>query len=229
MTQNQIAYQNYLESARANKAREIETTRSNIARETEDRRSHLAQENLSSKGLAETTRSNRARESETLRSNLARESETARSNRAREAEDRRSNLAKELETNRSNLAREAETYRANTQSEAIARSKNDIAKYSADQSYASRIDSAYINRHGVSPTTIKTAASNIGTGIKKAVDATNKNPIAKTVIALPLAVTAKAVKTIAPNLAKTIVQPLTTKQKTKSSGGTKNVKETVLR
>lgn len=85
MTRNQIAYQNYAESVRANKAREGETNRSNLANE------------------AETKRSNLARETETNRSNIAREQETARANRA--TETIRSYEA--VEKNRSNLANEA--------------------------------------------------------------------------------------------------------------------------
>lgn len=84
MTRNQIAYQNYTESVRANKAREGETNRSNLANERETQRSNLA------------------REAENYRSNTTRERETERSNKANEG----IKSYEALERNRSNLAQE---------------------------------------------------------------------------------------------------------------------------
>lgn len=97
MTQNQIAYWNYVESARANRAKERENFRSN-----------------------------RAREVETVRSNRASEKELNRSNQARELENVRSNTARERETRRSNLAHEVELGRHNAYTEQIARDTNRI-------------------------------------------------------------------------------------------------------
>lgn len=92
MTQNGIAYLNYLEGNRHNVVVEKETERSNLAREAE-----------------------------TIRSNVAREIENQRSNMAREALTRQSNLITEShylrmddETKRHNIATEAETFRNNT-------------------------------------------------------------------------------------------------------------------
>lgn len=91
MTENQLAYLQYEETARSNAAREAETNRSNLARE------------------AETNRANLANETETIRSNKARETETNRANVARETETNRANLVDEAERERSNMQREALT------------------------------------------------------------------------------------------------------------------------
>lgn len=126
MTENQINYQKLVEQKRANKA----------------------QEQLTAQRDAETQRANVARETENIRANQAREREENRSNVARETENNRSNLARELETNRSNKANEAlAKYKADTAAEA--------SKYGADKSYSGRVDSAYINQYGVSPTDAK--------------------------------------------------------------------------
>lgn len=81
MTHNQIAYWNYIESQRSNRARELETARSNraqeallsrqhdetyrhnVASEKEGARHNLASETLSSRTLSETQRANREQES----------------------------------------------------------------------------------------------------------------------------------------------------------------------
>nr|AVX53308.1 putative ORF1 [Marmot picobirnavirus] len=65
MTANQIAYWNYLENARANRAKEIENNRANLAKEAETNRSNLANETVLFERNAETRRSNL--ESEGLR------------------------------------------------------------------------------------------------------------------------------------------------------------------
>lgn len=62
VTTNQIAYQNYLETRRANQAREQETARSNLAKEYETKRSNIAQENISYGELSEKVRHNTASE-----------------------------------------------------------------------------------------------------------------------------------------------------------------------
>lgn len=64
MTANQIAYQAYLETQRANRAREAENTRSNQANET-----------IKSGTLHETTRANKAKEAELYRHNLKSEAQ----------------------------------------------------------------------------------------------------------------------------------------------------------
>lgn len=64
MTANQIAYQAYLETQRANRARESEAIRSNQANEA-----------IKSGTLQETTRANKAKESELYRHNLKTEAE----------------------------------------------------------------------------------------------------------------------------------------------------------
>nr|AVX53710.1 putative ORF1 [Marmot picobirnavirus] len=67
MTQNQIMYQNYLETRRSNQARETETNRSNLARELETNRSNVAVEgethrhNLATEGLGMVTLQETAR------------------------------------------------------------------------------------------------------------------------------------------------------------------------
>lgn len=104
MTANQIAWQNMLETRRANVARELETNRSNVARETE------------------TNRANVAKEGETKRHNVATEVEAGRHNRSTESLGF-SNLS---ELGRHNLQTEAvnwynaqEVKRANQANEAI--------------------------------------------------------------------------------------------------------------
>lgn len=143
MTQNQIAYQAHLENKRANEAREAETHRSNTVNEKENERFHSA-------SLAETRRSNIARETET----------------------NRSNLAKEIETNRANVARETETNRSNLATEMLKatdiRVRSEDSRYATDVGYQGRIDSAYINQWGVSPTDLSSLASSIGKGVKTA-------------------------------------------------------------
>ena len=120
MTQNQIAYQNYVETKRANQARENETHRSNVVNETENERFHRA-------SIAETNRANVARESETNRSNLANE------------------MLKATEI----------------------RTRSEDNRYSADVGYKGRVDAAYINKWGASPTDVSSLASTIGSGVKK--------------------------------------------------------------
>lgn len=77
MTQNQINYQNLVETKRANRRKEELSE----AQNTETNRANLAKE-------AENYRSNVAREQENIRSNLAREIETNRSNLASEDNSR---------------------------------------------------------------------------------------------------------------------------------------------
>lgn len=103
MTQNQIAYQNLLETTRSNKAREYETNRANVTKEQETNRSNLANEKIQTD-----------RNVETNRANVARETEEHRKNTTQEAETKRANLSNEnvkyqqlLETHRSNLANES--------------------------------------------------------------------------------------------------------------------------
>lgn len=111
MTQNQVAFAQYLEDARHNLAGEEDTdyynteiSRHNLATETETARNNR----VISK---ETTRHDKAVEKENKRSNKARERETKRSNKAREKENTRSNKAREKENTRSNKAREKENIR----------------------------------------------------------------------------------------------------------------------
>nr|AVX53326.1 putative ORF1 [Marmot picobirnavirus] len=63
MTQNQIRFQEYLETGRHNVSTETETNRANVAREQETHRSNVANE-------VETNRHNQAVESETNRHNV---------------------------------------------------------------------------------------------------------------------------------------------------------------
>lgn len=87
MTQNQIAYQNMLETTRSNRVREVETNRSNQANEIQRYWDYL-----------ENSRANLARETETHRANLATEGL-----RAQElSETQRSHFANELEAHRLN-------------------------------------------------------------------------------------------------------------------------------
>lgn len=89
MTHNQIAYWNYVESQRANKAKEFETARSN-----------RAQEALLARQQSETNRHNLANERETFRHNVAGE---------------KVSLASQQESLRHNLAGEALTSQANSE------------------------------------------------------------------------------------------------------------------
>lgn len=140
MTNNQINYQRSLEDKRAHLAAEIETNRANVARETETQRANKRQEELTA---------------------------------ARDAETARSNLAREIETNRSNRANEALTSRKTDYEHSDRRYASDVSaaasRYAADQNYAGRIDSAYINRYGVAPTTISQAAEAIGDTVDSAI------------------------------------------------------------
>lgn len=185
MTRNQIEYQ-----------KTVEEKRSNLAREAEASRSNRAQEALTA-----------ARDAETARSNLARELETNRANTAREAEENRSNLARELETNRHNVQQEQITREGNYLDLAgkvySADSSKEASKYSADQAYQARVDSSYINKYGVDPTTI----GNIVDYAKDAGKQSGKYTAAGIV----------AVDTGVSNLAKTIQQVV---------GGRNNVKTT---
>lgn len=104
MTSNQIAYWNYAETARSNKAKERETGRTNRVNEA-----------IKWHTLGETTRHNVAGEKETLRHNAASEALGS----AQLQETNRSNLAREAETNRSNVASLAEVARHNIANEAI--------------------------------------------------------------------------------------------------------------
>lgn len=220
MTQNQINYQNFLETQRSNKSKEHETNRSNVAREQETYRSNVEREREAKRSNLTNEALSRDRLAEDRRSHLVTEAETERSNRARELENNRSNLAKELENNRANLARESETHRANLAQESLTADRNRIteetARYSADQGYAGRTDSAYINQYGVSPTTVKRIVSDVGSGIKTAAQKTNESKLAKTIVSLPLAVGLKAVTDVTTALGKTIY------------GGKNNGKETKL-
>lgn len=135
MTNNQISFLNYQETARSNLAREQETNRSNVARERETHRTNIVNE-------GENRRSNLARESENLRSNLARESEAKRSNLAKEYEMHRSNVANEQidigklhETQRANTEQKRHNLASETLSStqnAIAHERNAIDRYIAE-------------------------------------------------------------------------------------------------
>lgn len=100
MTHNQIAYWNYVESQRANKAKEFETARSN-----------RAQEALLAQQQGETYRHNLANERETYRHNVAGENVS---------------LASQRETLRHNLAGEALTSQANSETQRSNRARESI-------------------------------------------------------------------------------------------------------
>lgn len=131
----------------------------------------MTQNQINYQRSLEERRHNLAGEAETNRSNVRREELQSESN----VETRRSNLAREAETHRSNLARELETNRSNLANEEIGRERNklqyDASIYSADQGYSGRVDSAYINQYGVSPTDAKKLG-------KLAISAVN-NPVTK--------------------------------------------------
>lgn len=132
MTQNQIAYLNFLESKRHNVVGERETGRHNVAGEAETQRHNLVGESetarhnqqteiLQSGTLTETIRHNKQGESETSRHNLATESqalkelsESKRHNKVTEkqtdsaqSEIKRHNMTTETESGRHNLAQES--------------------------------------------------------------------------------------------------------------------------
>lgn len=100
MTANQIAYQNLLETQRANVVKENENARSNMAREYETNRSNLANEAIARERNAETQRAN-------LASEFQKKSELE--------ETKRANQAREVETNRANLANEEIKRATNTE------------------------------------------------------------------------------------------------------------------
>lgn len=102
MTNNQINYLNYLETARSNRSRETETSRHNVQ-----------SEKIDIGKLAETQRSNLISEAETNRSNVAREN---------------INLATLAETKRHNVAYEQTLSEKNAVSKYIAELENSIAQ-----------------------------------------------------------------------------------------------------
>ena len=132
----------------------------------------MTQNQIAYQAHLENQRANKAREAETHRSNIANETETRRSNLARETETYRSNVARETETNRSNLAKETETNRSNLANEMLKateiQTRSDDTRYTADVGYKGRVDAAYINKWGVSPTDVSSLATTIGGGVKKA-------------------------------------------------------------
>lgn len=138
MTRNQIAYQ-----------QTVETNRANVARETETHRANLVNE-------AETARANKAREAETARSNIAKEAETNRSNLANESIE----MGKLSETTRTHKANEAiswynaqETKRANAVKEAQGWSdvqiRQQVANQQGEQVDISQQQQAETERHNL--------------------------------------------------------------------------------
>lgn len=73
MTNNQIAYWNYVENARHNQAMEAEANRANRAQEREQQRSHRASEVIARQGNSINASFNEARAEETRRHNYATE------------------------------------------------------------------------------------------------------------------------------------------------------------
>lgn len=109
MTRNQIEYWNYIEQARANRAKEAEDARSHRAQENENYRSHRAQEELSYQQQQLQDRNNSLNRAEQTRSNIARELENTRSNLANEQINMQRNMlttSAQSEIARSNLANE---------------------------------------------------------------------------------------------------------------------------
>lgn len=119
----------------------------------------------------ENKRANRAREDETHRSNVANEEENRRFHADSIAETKRSNIAREFETNRANVARENETSRSNLANEMLKATdiqmRSEDSRYATDVGYQGRVDSAYINKWGVSPTDVSSLATTVGKGVKK--------------------------------------------------------------
>lgn len=165
MTQNQIAFAQYLEAARHNLAGEEDTdyynteiSRHNLATETETARNNR----VVSK---ETKRHNKAFEKETKRSNKAREKENTRSNKAREKENTRSNKAREKENTRHNKATELfnnqnldETRRHNYQTEQQARDDMNQRDSASQRSANATIQSAQISADAARDTAATNAA-----------------------------------------------------------------------
>lgn len=166
MTKTEVDFANYVESKRANQARETETNRSNLANEAENVRSHQASEQ-------EASRHNRVTESETERSNKKKEALQRNSNKIAsrtQKEQVRHNRVTESETERANRSKEALTKyttdinsadsRYKTDAEATSsRYKTDTESQTADKDRASRehvaamqaqasIDSATITARG---------------------------------------------------------------------------------
>lgn len=124
MTTNQLAYLNYLETNRANLARERENVRYNDLTTGETRRHNVATESITAAELDERVRHNITSENQQDAINA----ETQRSNVAREQENKRHNLASESKDVRTI----AETERANRAAEGIKRSQNSIAQQQAN-------------------------------------------------------------------------------------------------
>lgn len=95
MTRNAIAWLEYNENVRANKANTAENVRHNTATETEVARHNQASEMLDLGSLNETRRHNTASETELNRHNVASESENTRHNTTTENETNRHNVATE--------------------------------------------------------------------------------------------------------------------------------------
>lgn len=119
----------------------------------------MTQNQIAYQAHLETKRANEARETETHRSNIANEKENERYHSASLAETNRANVARETETNRSNLANEM--LKATD-----IRVRSEDSRYATDVGYQGRVDSAYINQWGVSPTDVSSLASSIGRGVK---------------------------------------------------------------
>lgn len=123
----------------------------------------MTQNQINYQSLQESKRSNLAKEAETNRSNLAREAETYRSNRATE----QLTASRDAESARANKAREAETNRSNLAQEMLKAEQNQVSRYAADRSYDSRVDSAYINKYGLSKSDALDAASAVSGAMPK--------------------------------------------------------------
>lgn len=156
MTQNQIAYQNMLETIKHNRVSESELGRHNLATEGETSRHNVVTEGQEAQSLTELNRHNKAVEHETKRSNVAALRETKRANKAREKENRRSNKASEANTRRGQdinyqakiqelqnqltIARES-----NASKERIAELQAQINKYTAQLNASTNKAIAWIN------------------------------------------------------------------------------------
>lgn len=150
MTANQIAYQNYLELVRSNKAAEAEKYRNNLRLEA------IRQQEADEAGRHnaaveyETGRANAAREAELYRSNLAQEFETARSHKANET----INWQQAITTAAHYVRLDDETQRHNEENERL-QNQGNVFNYSvqAQAQQTSRENTAATNRQSAANAT----------------------------------------------------------------------------
>lgn len=162
MTQNQLGYANYVESARHNRVTEQETQRHNVVTENETQRHNV-------EGERETNRHNVITENEIQRHNVVTENETARHNVTVEDETNRHNLVTEKneqirnEINRIHYAnQDYETAWKNRSDRAVADQNILLKSWEVDeQQRHNKSVEAETQRHNVEQESLQHSANNI--------------------------------------------------------------------